>query len=409
MPVVKPYTLLELRTFVETDAAKLVGGQLQEIVANDRGLALRFWLKGEHWLLLDLLPQAPFAFVFDQERSPFAKGLKPKPLGLFLNSHARGKWLVDISLVEGVGRAFRLEFSGGCEVDVHLIPKHPNVFVRFDGKQISWEKPAELPPLAVLAEGASRDLAAIRAEWLAALTGAGPKPSQDPEEQWRKRRDRDIEKKKKALSEIEKQLSVDGAREWYARGDELKSGAGTLIDARQSRSWNIEQAYAKAKQAAAKRKGTEDRAALLRADIAALESATFSSVSAPKKPAAELLRKADVKGRTLPLDDGVVVFMGKSGADNLALLRRSRAWDYWLHLRDYPGAHAIVHRRKEQAISDADLQKAAQWLAREAVGVKVAGGRLEVVLVECRHVRPLKGDRLGRVTYHNERHFFVDV
>lgn len=405
MPVVKPYTLPELRTFVETEAARLIGGQLQDVLANDRGLALGFWLKGHHWLIIDLRPNAPLALVFDGERGPFVKGKKPKPVSLFLKSHAHNRLLRGVTLREEFGRVMRLDFGEGCEVDVQLIPKQENMIVRAAGKQVAWEKPKELTPPPPAEFPAPRSMEAIRDEWLAEQKG-DRKPAQDPEAQWRKQRDRDLEKKRKALIEIEKQLSVDAAADWYARGDALKAGAGEPIDSKKSRSWNIEQAYAKAKQAAAKKVGAGQRAVLLRAEIEALEAAEFSpaAVRGERRPAgADVMRKAEARGRTLALSDGVTAFMGKSAADNMALLRKSRAWDYWMHLRDYPGAHAIVHRQRDQAVSDADLRKAAQWLAKESK----AGGRVVVVIAECRHVRPIKGDRLGRVNYRQERQFTV--
>ena len=37
------------------------------------------------------------------------------------------------------------------------------------------------------------------------------------------------------------------------------------------------------------------------------------------------------------------------------------------------------------------------------------GGKYSVLMVECRHVKPLKGDKLGRVTYHNAREFLIAV
>lgn len=408
----KSYTLPELQTFVREEAPRLLGGQLQDVLVNDGGLALGFWRQGTWWLVLDLSPNEPLAFVFEGT-PPFTKA-KPKPVSLFLNSHGRDKILRGVELLSEYGRVLRLDLSnqdGACEIEIRLIPKQVNVIVRAGGKQIAWEKPKDLEPMPA-PEGLppERDLTTMREEWLKRRRGP-EKTNRDPEEQWRKKRDRDLEKKRKALTEIEKQLATSDADGWYRRGEELKAGQGEPIDPSRPLAWNIEQAFAKAKQLAAKKEGTRTRAEILRREIEALEREEFRPSAAKVAPSFDLMRKAEAKGRRMTLESGVVVTMGKSAADNLALLRKARAWDYWLHLRDYPGAHAILSRQREQKIADVDLHKAARWLAKEALGAKLVagGGRLAVVLAECRHVRPIKGDKLGRVTYHDERHFLVDL
>lgn len=409
----KSYTLPELQTFVRQEASKLLGGQLQEILTNDGGLALGFWRQGLQWLVVDLAPNAPLALVFE-DAPPFTKA-KPKPVSLFLASHGRNKILREVILREEFGRVIVLRLSnqdGECDIEIRLIPKQGNVLVSAGGKNVSWDKPKDLEAVAT-PEGlpAPRGMDEIRAEWLARRRGGAEKTAADPEEQWRKKRDRDLEKKRKALAEIDAQLARDDAADWYRRGEELKAGGGEPIDSAQSRAWNMEQAFAKAKQLVAKREGTERRRGILKSEIEALEKAVFRAVPGTAAPAFDLMKKAEAKGRRLGLDGGLSAVMGKSAADNLALLRKARAWDYWMHLRDYPGAHAILSRQRDQKIGDKELRQVARWLAKEALGSKIAasGGRLAVVMAECRHVRPIKGDKLGRVTYHHERHFDVDL
>jgi predicted ribosome quality control (RQC) complex YloA/Tae2 family protein len=101
--------------------------------------------------------------------------------------------------------------------------------------------------------------------------------------------------------------------------------------------------------------------------------------------------------------------MGKSAKDNIDLLRKAKSWDYWIHLKDYSSAYAIIHRQKEQSVSEQDLIKCAQWLIKEGRNEKKTqiGGRFSVVVAECRYVRPLKGDKLGRVTYHDAREILI--
>jgi predicted ribosome quality control (RQC) complex YloA/Tae2 family protein len=80
----------------------------------------------------------------------------------------------------------------------------------------------------------------------------------------------------------------------------------------------------------------------------------------------------------------------------------------WFHLRDQPSAHGILHRNKNQKISDATLHQAAHELIAATFGSKAknqSGQKIEVVVADCRHVKPIKGDRHGRVTYAEGRHF----
>lgn len=408
----KSYTFEELRTFVARYGAELEGSRLQEIVSNDRGLALGFYSDGIRWLLVDLTPAAPIAFVMDAAEMPWTKSPRTKPVGLFLSAQAQGKILDSFRLSEGQGRVLELEFvshRGDCRIEIQLIPKHPNLVAQAEDKTIHWSKPKDLAPAPTVENmPASRDLDAVRAEWLGELKGV-VKPAEDPEAQWRRKRDRDLEKKRKALTEVSRQLATDEADEWARKGEEIKGG-GALFDASRSRSWNIEEAFRKAKQMKAKREGTLERQSLLIAEIRGLETAVFTmrDLAPPPKNA---LKQAGAKGRTLELVDGATAFVGRSAADNLSLLRKARAWDLWLHLRDYPGAHAIVRREKNRNLGDRELEKVAQWLAKESLSSKVRaeGLKLEVVMTECRFVRPIKGDKLGRVNYQNERHFFVVV
>ncbi|MNT80503.1 hypothetical protein D3C72_2199710 [compost metagenome] len=111
------------------------------------------------------------------------------------------------------------------------------------------------------------------------------------------------------------------------------------------------------------------------------------------------------------MESGAIAYCGKSAADNLALLRQAKAWDFWLHLKDFPGAHAIVHRKRDQLIPDNELLQVSEWLAHESLSEKslYPGQKLAVVVVETRFVRPIKGDKLGRVTYHSEGTLFLTL
>jgi hypothetical protein len=377
-------------------------------------------------------PPNPFCLVF-AGNCPFKKGPKPKPVALFLNSHGKNLYFQRVWLEEGYVRVLKIELGNSqknCVLKAILIPRQPNLLVEAEDKKIAWEKPRELQ---VQSEPGpfpeTRDLQQIHKDWLTEFQGtgasAGVRPSLDPQAQWEKKQAKDLQKKRKALEEIEKTLAENHSEKFYELGNYLKALVPSDFSARQLPSqWhdlvdfkknifvNIEIIFEKAKQAASKVAGTQSRKLIVMDEIAQLEKMTFESSQRPGAGRAkvdDLMKNIEAKGRKLNLSSGAIVYCGKSGADNLALLRKAKAWDYWLHLKDYPGAHAIIHRARDQELPFEEIQKAALWVLKESFSSKtlMPGEKYAVVLVECRFVRPIKGDKLGRVTYHSEKQFMV--
>jgi predicted ribosome quality control (RQC) complex YloA/Tae2 family protein len=98
--------------------------------------------------------------------------------------------------------------------------------------------------------------------------------------------------------------------------------------------------------------------------------------------------------------------VGRSAKDNLSLLRAAKPWDIWLHVKDVPGCYGLLRRNKNQEIPEALLQEAARKVVDFSLKAKRTlreGERFEVLVAECRYVRPIKGDHIGRVRYSNER------
>jgi predicted ribosome quality control (RQC) complex YloA/Tae2 family protein len=411
----------ELRTFARTVEPFLKGAQLQEVLSNDQGLALGFYRERMLWLLVDLRPATP-AILFFQDPVPFQKAQKSKPVSLFLSSHGKNRIFRSLEVQEEWGRVLKIELGNidsiACEIEIQLIPKQVNFIVRADKKTISWEKPRALKEASPEVDREQRSFEEFHQEWLNENKKSSPQ-GLDPKAQWEKQRQKDLEKKTKALGEIQKKLSEDQSTPWKKIGEILKvegfagvdADSKKYIDTKQSVSWNIENAFQKGKQLAQKKVGTEERMRIIQGEIEALEKAQFRPKSAVAKPADDFMKKSAARGRTLPLPEGATAYIGKSGADNLALLRQAKAWDYWLHLKDYPGAHAIIHRQKNQEISRDEMMQVALWVARESLSSKTLtlGQKLAVVFVECRFVKPIKGDKMGRVTYHSEKNLSVTL
>ncbi len=408
-------SVFELRSFAKWLQSEMVGAQLQDLWTNGQMIVLQFYKFKEIYLLIDASPQKPFV-VYLEERPPVEK--KPKPLVIFLNSHAKNlRWknaTVDFSL----GRVLNLQLAGGerdCDLQLQLIPKAFNLLVEASGKKIAWDKPRQLPPSQMTEAEDSADLQvdwkALGQLWLqerfnkAATQSSASKA--DP-------RVKALEKKKKAYQAIEAQLQSDSTAKWREMGESLKSAATVadewkeLYDSKKSRSWNLENAFEKAKLQEKKRAGTIERLQKMKDEIDFLENNILHQVVPSQEAtsisqASRLLEKTQTKGRRLQLEGGFEAVMGKSARDNLAILRKAQAWDLWMHLKDHPGAHAIVLRPRQKDVPQQIIQKVAEWLIRESLSQQKIqwGAKYDVVVVECRHVRPIKGDKLGRVTYHH--------
>lgn len=432
----------EFETLAQYFSDELTGSQLQEIMSTPDGLVLGFY-RFVHspkavWMVIDLDNQFPFMGFFDH--NPW-HGLKSaKPLGLFLNSNFKNHNIFKISLVEGQGRVVRFDFSTELNLyfEVRIIPKQPNMIAVFDKKKISWDKVKELTSQGsdefLNSEQESRSVPFMFKQWLDRRSKSARnqnkttnQQSASPFDKWVKQRQRDLEKKTKALVSLDQQIHSPLIKIYSEIGEHLKvSGFKDLpleytkhVDFEKRVSFNIEKLFEKSKQLQSKAIGAEKRKTIITDEINKLSDMSEALFAkslqnlAQKKSALMQRKQTQAQTRKLVLDEakGLVCWMGKSAVENSKLLRESKAWDLWIHLKDYPSAYAILQKNKEQSVSEALIFKAAEWLASESLKSKklIAGAKLAVVIVECRHVKPLKGDKLGRVTYHHPREMLITV
>jgi hypothetical protein len=57
-------------------------------------------------------------------------------------------------------------------------------------------------------------------------------------------------------------------------------------------------------------------------------------------------------------------------------------------------------------VTDAELIEAGRWVIEQSLGRRadeLVGEKHDLLIVECRYVRPIKGDKLGRVHYTHDR------
>lgn len=429
----------EFQTIIQYLHEELIGSQLQEVISTEDGLVLGFYRFVHEpkavWLVLDLDTQFPFVGMFSQ--NPWLKIKKTKPVALFLNSHFKNAHLKEVRVLENFGRVAEFDFSHPDKqlvLQLRLIPKQPNVIVTAQGKSVAWDKPRELVVATIDEnfESENRSIPFLFKQWFdrrakTKVNDTGVNSGQSPYEKWMLQRKKDLQKKQKALQQIDEQKNELRKVPWAEIGNYLKTNGfkdlpvewSPYVDFKQKASFSIEKAFEKAKQVVHKIAGADERKKQI-----ALEIELVADVSEKRfqqhlselavKQAKQGLRKASEGSfRKLNIDgeNPVSVLMGKNAVENLKLLRQAKAWDLWIHLKDYPSAYAIIQKPKDKNVSDQVLIQASQWLVKESIKNKkhMDGAKLSVVIVECRHVKPIKGDKIGRVTYHHPREMLITV
>ncbi len=349
------------------------------------GLLLEFYIgRGERrWLILNPANSTPIELT---ESKPNIRGAAvTKPLTLFLRSHFKGHALLGVEHVAG---GVRLRFP----MDREIVARP--AFHEFE--------------IDALAEGKS-----VRMHL--AATAANNEKS---EPGLTKR----IEKLERALKKVDQELANKRDQIWQRAGEWLLTAQTVddapeefvdCLDAQQTFSWNLNHCFEKAKQIRAKIGGTQSRRDEIAKQLNELTARTAkgeptageSRVAPQNEKKDNLLARAGSRGRTFDVGNHLF-FIGKSADDNLRLLRAAKAWHLWFHLKDYPGSFGILQINKSEQIADSSLHAAAERLLKTQFGDRASrrrGDKFDILVAECRYVRPIKGDRAGRVNYTHAR------
>jgi predicted ribosome quality control (RQC) complex YloA/Tae2 family protein len=413
---VKAWTVPELDNIVAS-LKPLVGARLQEVQTSESDLVLGFYTpQGVLWLWADLNAIRPCLLPWTE--LPLHVPARKNPLNLFLRAHFSSQVLRAVERPEHQGRVVLFKFGKDedhLELEIRLFPHGRNVLARAGDKQIAWQKPKELSESVQLVDNSAvpRSLEKLREQWITLRGGKGrAKTSKD----MKGRLEDELEKKKKALGKVTEELGRKRDMPWKQVGDWLKAHQSLnvpkewepFVDKRRKLSWNIEECFLRGREVEGKMYGTEKRIELLKGEISRLEQRMTQPMSTTtlERKAPQPLTDAGATGRTLRISDELTLIAGKSAADNLKLLRKARAWDYWFHLRDVPSSHAILFRNKNTVVGDKIVLAVVEWYVRQHFGQKYkqhAGEKIQILMAECRFVRPIKGDKIGRVTFQNER------
>lgn len=419
------------------------GAQLQEVLVDGRkrpeggseprSLRLGFFHESRvKWLVFDFDESAPLILTFPSGKPPDPQKIR-RPMELFLRSAFVGRRLTGVSLGKLVREPqLELEFGEGYVLKFLVVPKFRNLWAIAGEKQISEFKPMEVPENWKIGED-SRPLSVIRDQWLASHSGnssgrmggrGGAKAeAKSPLHDKRVK----LQKREKALEKVRAELESKLQHPARAIGEWIKTHQtleipseqrelwGPHIEARASLAQNIERLFRLAKSLEGKREGTEKRLRELEDEVAKLRSDLERGTPDPQPSlqgsgVKDLFQAASAQGRKIQVADGqkadLTFYIGKNAKENLAILRKAQPFDYWLHVKDQPGAHGIIRRARGRTVTDQEFVRAATSLLESSLkrrAIELKGEAFDILIVECRFVRPIKGDRLGRVHYSNDR------
>jgi hypothetical protein len=400
------------------------GHDLNSVVTTPNVLAFGFYLNRQIWVVVDLDSQKPVVCV--RSGSLPIKN-KQTPVKLFLEAHFEKKNLTTVQVKQGFGRVLEMNFGDEHQIEIRLFPRGQNVLVRAEKKSIAWNKPHDLkeaelrePTNATSDDDALIELIQLGDQWCERFES---KQKNDVKSQTGNKSAESLktEKLEKALIKLKAETEKIAPYIWFEAGEFLKSNSLDLakekfpeqVNDRVGLSDNLKKIFETAKAKEAKRDRAMARVRELEKQIQDSKLIPLQGDIEPAEPIAKqnsdaesILKNAGAKGRTFLLNEKNVFFVGKSASDNMALLRRAKPWHLWLHLKDYPGCHGILMRNKTENIADAVLVQAAQHLLEKQWGAKAKERRGDVfdfLVAECRRVKPLKGDKMGRVTHTHSR------
>jgi predicted ribosome quality control (RQC) complex YloA/Tae2 family protein len=388
---------------------KLEGGQLQRIVSFEDGLGLSIYIPGGTvWLTIDMKSGQPAVVLLDDPLPGFLKKRK-SPTELFLRKHFEGRHLNKVKVIPELGRAVGFNFGEDFDMELILFPHGQNVIAKADGKSISWNKirHKESEPRPEIKFANSRDYSEFIQEWKDQYL-AKPKaktPAVNKLDKLKVARSK-VQENLQELKELKLDLIAKQVQE---------KGFASLSDS-QKRNVELESrndlevaewCFQANKKNKLKIEASVKRLKELDEQIENFDSSTLNKSG--KTISKGLFEVSNAKGRSRELSKGVVIYVGKSGSDNIKLLKNAQAWDIWMHLKDYPSAHAIVRRPKGQEWSHELTQSAAAAFVELAKISAEPGDKINIIFCERRFVRAIKGDKAGRVTHSNTKSFLLRV
>lgn len=461
----KALSLLEVTQLLK-NFQPLKGSQVQNIFYQGNQCLLVLWssVLKKQYIFFDISKTRPFCFHFS-DKIAFDKAEFKSPVGLFAKRHLKNKKLLSITMPLKSERILLFNFDSFF-LEFNMIPHFANIKVSYNNKSLRWYKEKKGPFLegSSFAAPSSRNLLNIQKEWLGSRPCRNTKTKIEKKQNtfilflFNK-----IKKTQRALVKNEKDIKDRASAASMAQDIALKLRVSsslsdlnqiqiTYIKKKQSWAWNMDNQFNKYKKLLYKLEQTQSRQKDLKKEIKILNTLVedpflknlniiinlalfkkckvekisqlllqgeksyelafkkgffkkFVQVDNKKSPLKESSLFPGIAKRSLLLDSGTMVVAGKNAKANIDLLRQAKPWYTWVHLRDYPSSHAIVLMLKvEKKITDKEIIKIGQWLAETSLKKGNLGNiKLDIIYTQCRFVKSIKGDSLGRVSYKNEK------
>ena len=432
----KSLTVHLLQDFVSSYKNLLIGARLLKVGRCERDLWL-FFCKDKifFYLYFCMDPQSPCPFMFRQKDLPLFFSKREKPVQLFLKTHTVGTKTTHFFVNVDKGRILFLEFqspSRKSTLEIRLFPHGQNILVQSGGKKISWNKVMEIPLFSPSVQSC-RDIQDNQSNQhreknpLKATSKDFDEMAQAFLKEYNRNKNKNkngtqnpkahfellLSKKRKILKKLF--LNLEEKKEKIQRYLQLSQHLNGVLNLKdvdlkwdkdldhgKSLPWNREKIFSSYKKEKQKYKTILERILIVEEEIKALQkNPDFYLKKENLKQ--DYLQKRKGKETYLILTDKMMAFMGTSAKKNMELLRRAKPWYLWLHAKDLPGPHVLLACPRGEEVEEKHLLQVAGWLRLAQFKKKLPPVEFCVVIAECRYVRPIKGDRLGRVSYQNSR------
>ncbi|GEM_PF-3111637 len=410
-----PLNYFQLHKWIAYLQPLMMGALLQEIQSYESFLVFKFYNSYPFFLVISLKPNQPFLFLRDSTIG--IKNKKKRPIELFLKAHFINKKIVVFEIDPSGERIVRIDMGQGSQLELTLIPGYFNIKATCLEKSIYLVKPRELPKnessefsinkLNSLDLAENTQLSELpTAEQMEAGFNSLCKPAKDKQNS--KPNLIDIKKQNEKLNlllvtlnqEIE-QKSEEKIQIQKLLEDLFLKGALTGAQGTQKDQYYLDLKKLDVKQEGIQKRISEIKVQILNNQSLLSQGVEFKEVTKTAHPA---LIQSKAKGRSYQIEDCFMSY-GHSAKDNMALLRKAKAWDMWLHLKDEPSSHLFISCPKNKVINEKILFAAAKWF----VDSQIKSNKLEnrdkfaFIVTQVKYVSPIKGDKIGRVTYKNER------
>lgn len=379
----KPLNTDELDLYVNF-LEVLQGAEFQKISGLEENLCLHFWNQGPLLLYVDVFSNVPKLWLSEDKRSLNNARLN-KPIELFLKAHFSQCQVETVVRVKDKGRVLRINFEQESFFEIRLFPGGANFSATHSGKSVYLKKP--------------KDLNLNETEGYKPDEVRTPLVIQDESERHFKKsfsfkkesKSQEKEKNKKAVEKIDLallKLHQDEALKFaqaLESNQTLDEDQKKLFDPKKSVRENILWGYSEHKKKSSKIQRLEKRKQEILS--AGINKKTDSSKKQSQK-------NEKVKTPFYNLNQKVTLRCGRSAKENLTLLRNSKPWHLWMHLRDYPSGHVLVEMSKGHVLTKKELSTAASFLFTHGAPKKLISSpmvKFEVIFTERRYVRTVKG------------------